>query len=248
MRIAKPLLVGVIAVALAAHTTWSQTPSAPIWEYRGFRCDVSEIERTELADEVNAAVREQVDIVCGVGLPPRILGFFRTVPLKVVGSRQSNPGQLVESKMVEMSLSIVAHHHRPVLLHELLHAFHAKELKGGVRNEEIRTYYQRAKDKEVYAVKSHMMANVQEFFACSATTYLVGFTGQEPFLRDKLRSNQPRFFEHLKNIFGPDAGSYEGSREGPDLKRLERLKKPNKSPEPTPTVDTSPAAQEPRRP
>jgi transposase len=126
---------------------------------------------------------------------------------------------------VELSVSVVAYRHRPVLLHEFLHAFHDHELKDGTKNAEILTYYERAKLKGDYSPQSHMMENVGEFFACAATTYLAGYTGQEPFLREKLQSSQPRFLEYLKAVFGPDSGRYEGPREGPDLKRLEKLKR-----------------------
>jgi hypothetical protein len=234
MRIGQVCFITVIAVALATDPISAQSASngAP-WQHRGFRCDMSGIDGTELAAEVHAAVREQIDIVCAIGLQPGALDYFRTIPLKVVGFREGSPGRYNDSNTVELSVAIVAYHHRPVLLHEFLHAFHEHELKNGIRNQEIRTYYQRAKQKDVYSSKSHMMDNVQEFFACSATTYLVGYTGQEPFLREKLRSNQPQFFEHLQALFGPDTGTYEGSREGPDLKRLDKLRRPTKAPEPT---------------
>jgi len=45
---------------------------------------------------------------------------------------------------------------------------------------------------------------------CSATAYLYGSTGQEPFTRAKVRENQPRYDRFLRELFGPAAGNYEG--------------------------------------
>jgi hypothetical protein len=101
--------------------------------------------------------------------------------------------------------------HKPILLHELLHALHNQRLPHGFDNPRIRQFYERAKLLNVYNAKSHMMSNDREFFACTGTTYLFGVTAQEPFKREKIEENQPAYFEFLQKLFGPNAGNYTGS-------------------------------------
>ncbi|HZP60838.1 MAG TPA: hypothetical protein VFB27_10990, partial [Opitutaceae bacterium] len=115
------------------------------------------------------------------------------------------------TKSVRVAAGIVRVGHKPVLLHELLHAFHDQRLDGGFGNRTILGYFEEARTITAFAANSHMMENNREFFACSATTYLFGVTAQEPFERDKIKENQPEFFAYLKNLFGPNAGNYLGS-------------------------------------
>ena len=161
------------------------------------------------------ATREQIEIVCAVGLPDEILTFFKGVPLVLVPPgtiSTGSPGVYVgKERGVRVAAGIVRMGHKPVLLHEYLHAYHDQRLEKGVRNPEILAFYERAKSISAYAAKSHMMENGGEFFTCSATTYLYGVTAQEPFKREKVKENQPDMYEHLKTLFGPKAGSYAGS-------------------------------------
>ena len=80
--------------------------------------------------------------------------------------------------------------HKPVLLHELLHAYHDQRIPGGFDNPDIIRFYKQAKGVKAYVATSHM-SNVKEFFACSGTSYLFGVTAQERSIREKVRDNQP---------------------------------------------------------
>src|SRR5581483_9538869 len=113
-----------LGIALASQLSAS---SDSTWIYRGFQCDGSALTGSELGPEVSAAVREQIDIVCAVGVSPRVLDFFRTVPLTVVSTIGESPARYTERR-VELSVSVVAYRHRPVLLHEFLHAFQNQAL------------------------------------------------------------------------------------------------------------------------
>lgn len=197
------LLLSVIAGrAVSANT-----------EYRGFTIDEAQIkDRAETAG-MRAATKEQIDMVCAVGLPPEALKFFQSVPFQLVpaGTFRSNTPGAYGNRVVKVSTGIIKIGHKPVLLHELLHAYHDQRLPKGVRNPTVLGYYEKAKALGAYAAKSHMMENANEFFACSATAYLFGVTAQEPFTRDKVKASQPELFAYLKTIFGVDAGSYAGS-------------------------------------
>jgi hypothetical protein len=148
-------------------------------------------------------------------VPAPMLEFFRSVRFEVVpaGTVPSATPGLYEgrTKTVRVMASITAVGHKPVLLHELLHALHDQRLDGSYNNRPIASLYQKAKTAGVFAAKSHMMANDKEYFACAGTTYLFGVTAQEPFQRDRVRQLQPELFAFVSDVFGPQAGSYAGS-------------------------------------
>ncbi len=204
----------VLTAAAPAFLRGAPVPALPA--YRGFVIDDSGVRDQPDLNEILAATREQIDIVHAVGLPSGILAFFESVRFKLVPAGRfagKTPGLYAGrgERSVQVSAAIVSTGHKPVLLHELLHALHDQVIEQGFKNPAILGYYERAKSVPAYAAKSHMMQNEKEYFACSATTYLFGVTAQEPFHRGKLRENQPEFYAFLKELFGPAAGNYAGS-------------------------------------
>lgn len=184
--------------------------------YRGFTIDESRVRNLPNLEEIRTATREQIDIVCAVGLPANVLKFFQGVPFvflpaDAVPSR--SPGLYsAQDRSVKVTARILTIGRRPVLLHELLHAYHDQKLPQGFKNAAILRYFKEANGlANGFAAKSHMMRNPNEFFACAATTYLFGVTAQEPFKRETIKERQPELFAHLQEMFGPDAGSYAGS-------------------------------------
>jgi hypothetical protein len=184
-------------------------------KYRGFTINQSQVDNLPAAAAVLKATKQQIDIVWAVGVPEEIMEFFESVPFVLVPANTvagGTPGLYCgRVRGVEVTTGIVTTGHKPVLLHELLHAYHDQRLPQGFKNGEILGFYARAKTIGAYAPKSHMMQNEKEFFACAATTYLFGVTAQEPFARDKVRNGQPVFYAYLKNLFGPGTGNYVGS-------------------------------------
>lgn len=185
--------------------------------YRGFTIDESGIGKAENLAAVRAAICEQIDMVCAVSVPAPMLEFFRGVKFEVVPAgtvRSPTPGLYsARDKCVRVMASIVNIGHKPVLLHELLHALHDQRLERGYGNRAIAGLYEKGKAAGVFVAKSHMMANDKEYFACAGTTYLFGVTAQEPFQRDRVAQLQPALFAFLNELFGPQAGSYAGSLE-----------------------------------
>ena len=185
-------------------------------KYRGFTIDESRVQNLPNLNEVRIATKEQIDIVCAVGLPAEILEFFQSVSFVLVSADtmpRNSPGLYGgKDRSVKVTSRIVTTGHKPVLLHELLHAYHDQRLPEGFKNRDVVKYFEQAKTSGTYyASKSHMMQNQSEFFACAGTAYLFGVTAQEPFKRDKVKDAQPEFSTYLKNLFGPEAGSCAGS-------------------------------------
>lgn len=202
---------------LLALAGWALAGAAPAAQtYRGFTIDDSAVRRASNLGAVIAATKEQIDIVHDVGLPPEALTFVESVNFELVpaGTFPSpTPGRYTgrEHGSVQVSAAIVTTGHKPVLLHELMHAYHDQRIERGFGNPVILGFYHDARATPAFAAKSHMMANEKEFFACAATTYLFGVTAQEPFRREKIRSNQRDLYDYLKKLFGPGAGGYAGS-------------------------------------
>jgi hypothetical protein len=184
--------------------------------YRGFVIDESAVQDLPDLAALISATQEQIDMVHAVGLPAEIVQFFQRVKFQLVPAgtfKSPTPGRYTGrgDRSVEVSAGLVRIGHKPVLLHELLHAYHDKRIDGGFRNAAIRRLFEAAKSISGFAAKSHMMANDKEYFACIATTYLFGVTAQEPFRREKLTQLQPASVDYLKTLFGPNAGRYEGA-------------------------------------
>jgi hypothetical protein len=204
----------VLLFALAGLATVAATSAAQV--YRGFTIDDSRVRDQANLAAILTATREQIDIVHAVGLPTDILTFLESVKFELVPAgtfKSPTPGRYMGKgdRSVQVSAAIVATGHKPVLLHELMHAFHDQRIERGYGNQVILGFYKSAQAIPAYAARSHMMANEKEYFACAATTYLFGVTAQEPFRRDKVRDQQPGFHDFLKKTFGPDAGNYAGS-------------------------------------
>lgn len=186
----------------------------PVMQYRGFTVLDSAVQARENIAEIRSAMQGQLDMVLAVGLPPDVLAFFQTVAIVVrpVGSfATATSGRYTgATRQVELAETIVRNRHKPVLLHELLHAFHSERVPDGRKNVPLLAFHQAATGLSVFNQRSHMMSNVGEYFACAATTYLYGTTAQEPFSREKLQTNQPDVVRFLSNLFGPNAGQYQG--------------------------------------
>ena len=151
--------LGVIGAAFAFLPGLSC--AAQTSEYRGFTIDESAVRKLENLEQVRAAIREQIDIVWAVGLPEEIFKFVQRVPFQrvVAGARaNSSPGVYsARTKKVEVTSRIVTIGHKPVLLHELLHAHHDQRIKGGYGNREILSFYAEDQRLSGFARTSHML-------------------------------------------------------------------------------------------
>ena len=98
----------------------------------------------------------------------------------------------------------------PVMLHELLHAYHARLMPSGFENRGIKEFYNRAQNKQLYAKDAYVVKNQKEFFAVTASIFLAGNDAvHEPFTRAKLKEIQPDYYKYLVGVFGfdPEASS-----------------------------------------
>jgi hypothetical protein len=92
---------------------------------------------------------------------------------------------------------------RPILLHELLHAYHQKRLPEGNRNPKVLEAFRDAPARYPTGNAEHFLENPNEFFACTASAYLFGTIQQAPYERKAIQERQPKYYEYLGTLFGP---------------------------------------------
>ena len=204
MRCSSLILPSAIIMICISGCT-STSPDTVVVTYRGFSVQYAEGSLTEM----EPVLRKQIDKLMSVGLPDEFIALFRTVPIHARIQTEHTSGHFRNNR-VELDGTLLHEIEKPVLIHEFMHALHYLRLPAGVHNPQILSYYEQAGDIPAYNSSSHMMSNVREYFATTATSYLYGITAQEPFNREKIRKNQPEYYEYLTNLFGPRAGAYTG--------------------------------------
>lgn len=168
--------------------------------YRGytvtFDAAVSEAEQRRL----ERSLRCQIDIVETVALPAPLLGRLRQVPITIEGTIARGPGQFRKGQgvfLMPQSLSDKT----PVLLHELLHAYHV-EMMPEAQRQRVTAFYQRAKTANLFPAQSYMLTNDREFFAMTASTLLNGRIQRDPYTRVRFKAAMPVYHAWLLEQFG----------------------------------------------
>jgi hypothetical protein len=168
---------------------------------QGFKIDVTEVLSAAGYDSVIKAVKEQVDLVAQVKTPPATQAFFRTVPLvmmPITGRARYGAGRIV----IPLHSDAPYGRDRPILLHELTHAYHDKKLKDGFNNPAILAFYDDAQRGGKFPADSYMLSQRAEYFAMMTSVFLHGSAMRDPFARDSIRVKQPAMYDWLVKEFG----------------------------------------------
>lgn len=198
------LIVLLLFLSLAQAAEPDSQSSSSMIEYHGFHINTFQLSEDQRAT-VLPSILKQLDIVESVGLPVDVLRFLRGVPLAVDASMRGNPGQYTNqagSWLVAIR-PMVFPENKPILLHELLHAYHFKVLT--LNNQEILDAYQKAKQSDMYPSNfqsSHFLENAKEYFAITGTVYLFGAIQQPPFNCDVLSRSEPEYVAFMTKTFG----------------------------------------------
>lgn len=177
-------------------------------EYHGFTIDdhlLDSGQKAIFAEQPAASVIEQLNIVEAAGLPPAILDFFKKTKIVVDPSVRGNPGVFSErnGEGAVRIQPIVFPANRPIMLHELLHAYHFYVLS--LNNPAIHNAYDAAGRAGVYPAQfrqAHFLQNAKEYFAVTSTIYLFGKIQQPPFNCAILAKNDPDYLAFLEKTFG----------------------------------------------
>ncbi len=98
----------------------------------------------------------------------------------------------------------------PVMLHEFMHAYHARLMPNGYDNKGIKEFYAAAQSKDLLPKDTYALKDQKEFFAVTASIFLAGKDDvHEPSTRAKLKEKMPDYYKYLVGVFGfdPDAPS-----------------------------------------
>jgi len=97
-----------------------------------------------------------------------------------------------------------------MVLHELAHGYHHRELEGGYGNAELKAAYERMVESKKYEsvllfsgkkVRHYALNNPAEYFAESSEAYF-GTNDFYPFVRAELKEFDPEMFELLGKLWG----------------------------------------------
>jgi hypothetical protein len=198
-------MICVAALLLSAASAFAANDSADgKLNYRGFVADMSAVRSAANFTAIESALKHQIDIVADCGAKPEILSFFRSQEI-VLKSGAADGGGHFSSNLKGVTVdAVVQPQQKPIVLHELLHAYHFYMLPDGMKNSDVLRFYGRAKDGPLYPasethnggrVPTYLLTNEREFFAVTASLYLWGNVDREPYNRERLKMLQPVYYE-----------------------------------------------------
>lgn len=191
----------VFLVVFVVNVAGIQVASADplVFDYHGWHVDLTGAKGAEPDRKMVDAVKRQLDIVEHVGLKPQVLRFMRTIKIWAnPANAKFGPGHYGRSTGVDLRVKRLDPG-KPIVLHELLHAYNDQVLPGGFKNPDIMKYYRRG--KELWPAGSYMLTNDREFFAVTASVYLFGNIVRPPYSRAQLRAKQPAYYQWLAQLF-----------------------------------------------
>ncbi len=101
--------------------------------------------------------------------------------------------------------NMLKHAEDPVMLHEMLHAYHHKLMGSGFDNLGIKAMYAKAVSQNAFPKDDYVMSNAHEFFAVTASVFLAGKGAiSEPKTRAALKEKMPKYYKFLVELFGFD--------------------------------------------
>lgn len=155
----------------------------------------------ELSPEISRAIVDQLKIVEAASVPPDVLAFFQSVDISFDPDLADHPGifrELADKGEVRLR-PMSFDRSRPVVLHELLHAFHFYKL--GLDHPSIIGAFRKARLDTAGAERIYFLSNPKEFFAVTASIYLVGDIKQPPFSCKALKDMA--YMAFLRSQLGP---------------------------------------------
>ncbi len=181
---------------LAASAALPLFPAIARSQHQGFAIDWQNGEQT--ADVVRS-LDAQVAIVKRLQIRPEIAAFFAAQPITVdlqtgTHTRAGMNGVFFERRPVPAD--------NPVLLHELLHRYHALRLQGGRANTDVLRFFEQVRASGRYPVRAYMFTNPVEFFAMCASVVLHGRAARPPATRASVKANAPDLFGWILEEFG----------------------------------------------
>ncbi|EJC79741.1 hypothetical protein Rleg4DRAFT_1340 [Rhizobium leguminosarum bv. trifolii WSM2297] len=199
MKSMSKILALCAAIAMSIATAGIAAADPLVFSYHGWQVDLTNAKGAEPDRDMVAAVKRQLDIVEHVDLKPDVLTFMRTIRIWAnPAAAKFGPGYYSGKTGIDLRVKSLEPD-KPIILHELLHAYNDKMLPGGFNNSDIRQYFDIG--RRLWPGDSYMISNDREFFAVTASVYLFGNIDRPPYSRSQLRENQPRYYQWLATLF-----------------------------------------------
>ncbi len=166
---------------------------------------LSSAEKAQLPNQVTASTLEQLRMIESLALAPDLVQFFQSVELSYDPALSAQAGvfSVAEGRGEVRIRPVRLDSERPVVLHELLHAYHYFKL--GLDHPEVISAYRAALDdtgNRAFSRPVYFLGNTKEFFAVTASIYLVGNIKQPPFTCQGVTANAA-YLAFLRSHFGP---------------------------------------------
>lgn len=181
-------------------STHAQPVVRPPFRYRGISIDVSVLASDHALQPLLPSLRRQIDIAVDARVKPEIAEFFKTVPIALGLVPGGGPGYC-DGKSIVMVAQPLAFD-RVVLLHELIHAYHARRTTNEER-QQIRKFFREASGPYHLSPTEYFLTNPQEFLAVTGSIYLHGSIPRAPSTREAIREAQPDYYRFLSRLFDP---------------------------------------------
>ncbi|MBX5135772.1 hypothetical protein HJB79_23305 [Rhizobium lentis] len=199
MRTISMILGLCAAIAISVATAGVAAADPLVFSYHGWRVDLTNARGAEPDKEMVAAVKRQLDIVEHVNLKPDVLALMRTIPIWANPAAAGfGPGHYSSKTGIDLRVRSLDPD-KPIILHELLHAYNDRMLPGGFGNGDVGQFFNNGRG--LWPGDSYMMSNDREFFAVTASVYLFGDIERPPYSRSQLRQKQPRYYQWLATLF-----------------------------------------------
>jgi hypothetical protein len=180
---------------------FSETKRHPQFlEYRGYKVEVSRAKQHPKYKVFEDSLKHQIDIVENVNLKPSVKKYFQNKKFIVTPKIKSRARFKYSRSAVLIKLRPLPKK-KPILLHELLHAYHNEMMPQGRQNADILRFYRSAKENRLYPEGAYIFKNPAEFFAMTASTFLHGKTERHPYTRENIKDLQPDYYQFLTTVF-----------------------------------------------
>ena len=201
-------IIGVSLIAIPGCATNDNADGT--LNYRGFVVDMTAARNAPNFAAIESSLKHQLDIVADCGAQSTIIDFFRGRRLMLVYGLQGQRGRFIPNHGIDIEAAVLPPQ-QPIILNELLQAYHFLVLPGGFENPDVMTFYNRAIEYHFYpAIEVHdgvrvptfLLTDVRTFFAVTASAFLAGSVDREPYSRQRLKMLQPVYYEWLQRQFG----------------------------------------------
>lgn len=184
-------------------------PAALIVEVRGMKVDVSQVQSAKNLKQMLASLTRQIEIVDLAVPDPAKNAFLKSIPIAWAPAPDPDSDNATYARVAGVGkgrvtlTSQIYDPEKPVLLHELLHAYHDQQLPAGFANADIRRLFEQARSTSRFPAGAYMLSNSSEYFAVMASVYLHGSVARDPFTRAAVKEKQPDFYAWMQQEFGP---------------------------------------------